>query len=172
MSKPDTELLNEILNKYPYFQSAHLLDYLAIYFKNNIFAEKNLPQKAVFAGERSKIYHFITQTRWQLQNTEIKKSEPIVSETQKKRDDIIDKFLEKSPSVQRPKAEFYNPLDKAAKSIIEEEEFVSETLAVIYERLNKFEKASGIYKKLCLLYPEKSNYFAARIEYLKNKIDK
>ena len=83
------------------------------------------------------------------------------------RKELIDKFITENPSISRPKAEFYNPISVAQNSIIDQENIVSETLAKIYEQQNYFEKAISIYKKLGLKYPEKSRYFAAQIERLK-----
>ena len=83
------------------------------------------------------------------------------------RKELIDKFITENPSISRPKAEFYNPISVAQNSIIDQENIVSETLAKIYEQQNYFEKAISIYKKLGLKYPEKSRYFAAQIERIK-----
>ncbi len=95
-----------------------------------------------------------------------KESEP---EKPKKlsRKELIDKFILENPSISRPKAEFYNPISVAQNSIIDQENIVSETLAKIYEKQGYFEKAISIYEKLGLKYPEKSRYFAAQIERLK-----
>ncbi len=83
------------------------------------------------------------------------------------RKELIDKFILENPSITRPKAEFYNPISVAQNSIIDQENIVSETLAIIYEKQGYMEKAISIYEKLNLKYPEKSRYFAAQIERLK-----
>ena len=46
---------------------------------------------------------------------------------------------------------------------------VSETLAGIYVEQELYPRAIEIYKKLILLYPEKSAYFASLIEKVKDK---
>ena len=83
------------------------------------------------------------------------------------RKELIDKFILENPSISRPKAEFYNPISVAQNSIIDQENIVSETLAKIYEKQGYLEKAMSIYEKLGLKYPEKSRYFAAQIERIK-----
>lgn len=49
-------------------------------------------------------------------------------------------------------------------------EMVTETLAKLYEAQKKYTKAIKAYEVLALKYPEKNNFFAARIHYLKNLI--
>ena len=83
------------------------------------------------------------------------------------RKELIDKFILENPSISRPKAEFYNPISVAQNSITDQENIVSETLAHIYEQQNYFEKAISVYEKLILKNPEKSSYFAAQIERIK-----
>ncbi len=83
------------------------------------------------------------------------------------RKELIDKFILENPSISRPKAEFYNPISVAQNSIIDQENIVSETLAKIYEKQGYVDKAISIYEKLGLKYPEKSRYFAAQIQRLK-----
>lgn len=55
----------------------------------------------------------------------------------------------------------------AAKSINEKEEVASETLALILARQGHREKAIRMYEQLILKIPEKSAYFAAQIQKLK-----
>ena len=92
------------------------------------------------------------------------------SETPKKklsRKELIDKFILENPSITRPKAEFYNPISMAQNSIVDNSEIVSETLAKIYYKQGYLDKAIEIYEKLSLVNPEKSVYFAAQIELIK-----
>ena len=62
--------------------------------------------------------------------------------------------------------------DLGKKSISDGSPIETETLAVIFEKQGKFEKAIDIYKKLIVKYPEKSSTFATRISELESKIDK
>ena len=83
------------------------------------------------------------------------------------RKELIDKFIAENPSISKPKAEFYNPISVAQNSITDHGEIVSETLAKIYFKQGYFDKAISIYEKLSLNNPEKSVYFAAQIEMIK-----
>lgn len=56
---------------------------------------------------------------------------------------------------------------QAARSVEENEELVSETLAEIYTRQALYGKAVQMYEKLSLKYPNKSGYFASKIEEVK-----
>lgn len=60
--------------------------------------------------------------------------------------------------------------DLAEKSIQKNEEYLTETFVKILELQKKYTQAIDAYEKLRLKYPEKSDYFAARIEQLKTKI--
>lgn len=88
----------------------------------------------------------------------------------KSKDELIEQFIYTSPSITRHQAEFYNPLDLAKQSIVDQENIVSETLAKIYDDQGYKAKAIKIYHKLSLKYPKKSSYFAAQIEKLKKEI--
>ena len=86
---------------------------------------------------------------------------------------IIEKFLEsegdknqKNPSNERLSIE-----ELGKKSVSEKDEVVTETLAVIFEKQGKLDKAMVTYEKLMLKYPEKKSIFANRIEVLKSKIE-
>jgi hypothetical protein len=78
--------------------------------------------------------------------------------------DLIEKFLRDAPRMPRPKKEFFNPVNLAARSIEENEDFYTETYASICLKQGNATKAIKIYEKLSLKFPEKSSYFAGLIE--------
>lgn len=60
--------------------------------------------------------------------------------------------------------------EMAVKSILPEEELISETLAVVFAQQGKKDKAIEMYKKLSLQNPEKNGYFAQKIKNLQKEI--
>lgn len=74
--------------------------------------------------------------------------------------EIIDKFIQESPQISPVKTAFFSPSQMGKMSLVEDESFVTETLAKIYERQGDFKKAAKAYKNLGLKFPEKSIYFA------------
>ena len=85
--------------------------------------------------------------------------------------DLIDKFLEKEPKIEPvSKSEFFDPIYYARQSLIDNESVVSETLAEIYFKQGSLSKAIKIYKKLSLVNPGKSSFFAAQIEKIRKEI--
>ncbi|MDP2722673.1 MAG: hypothetical protein Q8O72_07950 [Bacteroidales bacterium] len=85
-------------------------------------------------------------------------------EREKTKEELLDEFIKNQPSITRPRASFFNPLDVAKESIVDQENIISETLATIYYDQGHLQKAIKIYQKLSLKYPEKSTYFAALIQ--------
>jgi hypothetical protein len=89
--------------------------------------------------------------------------------------ELINNFIKDTPAFSATRDK---PVDKdgvvqdlSAKSVSDNDEFMTETLARIYIKQRNFDKALQIFKKLSLKYPEKSIYFAGQIkivEQLKN----
>ena len=79
--------------------------------------------------------------------------------------DLIDRFIQTSPRIERMKATDPVPVkDLAEPSTEESGTYITETLARIYVNQGYYTKAINIYEKLALQFPEKSAYFASRIE--------
>ena len=197
----DIDIFRDTIIKYPFFQTAQLLYILAKNQIDSIFSDEELIQAAIYSGSRAKLYNYLSAEKKQPDiiyiepkvETDLPK-EPIIEPditpnlpielpielpvdllNQKAAKDqatsIIDKFIKDSPSIQKPLSEFFSPSNMAAKSLEEDMDIATETLAKIYVRKGNYTKAIRIYQKLILYYPEKSNYFATLIESLRDKIN-
>jgi tetratricopeptide (TPR) repeat protein len=162
--------------------------------KDEVNSIKDKPSKKAGASEYSKINNLVHQLEGILQELEepgTQKPElkqPVttllgeynmdhledLSADEKPRppeNDLIDKFLENKPQIEAvSKTGFYDPVDHARQSLIDNESVVSETLAEIYYKQGNLSKAIKIYKKLSLVNPGKSSFFAAQIEKIRKEI--
>lgn len=115
-----------------------------------------------------------SQVELQIDNTALffqkeEEIKPVSEEVKPKKDieDILNRFIELNPSISKPKAEFFNPVKIAQESLEEDEDLVTETLVKIYIKQKNFKKAIRGLEKLSLIYPTKSNFFAAQIREIK-----
>lgn len=90
---------------------------------------------------------------------------------EKKKRDLIEKFIIEEPTIPRGNLDNVDNRDLSEESSTEKEDLFSETLAKIYIKQKLYEKAIATYIKLSLKYPEKSVYFAHRIEKIKEQIN-
>src|SRR5690606_2184976 len=89
---------------------------------------------------------------------------------------LIDSFLEGGMKKRRmvpvkPQDKTEEIVDISAKSLEENEDLMTETLANIYIKQQHFLKAIDIFDRLRLKYPEKNLYFARRIKELEEQIN-
>lgn len=115
---------------------------------------------------------------YQLKDKAIIPSEPVSTQNtgrSKKRNnkaELIDRFIQSEPAMPKitaiPAGEIK---DLSQETQLDKEELFSETLAKIYVKQQLYEKAIATYIKLSLKYPEKSVYFANRIEKIKENIN-
>ena len=170
-------LLKEILNTYPFFQSAS-----AYYLKTLKVQKKEsynnlLSKTAILTNDRTILRNWIYEKK---RNEIIEKVDKIekysfldwfdvINESESNLEykiDLIDKFIKNSPKINIDK-EF-----KLNEQIIPEskvsDNLVTETLAKIYINQEKYNKALRAYKILSLKYPKKSSFFADQIEKIKN----
>jgi tetratricopeptide (TPR) repeat protein len=90
-----------------------------------------------------------------------------VKQQEQDREVLIRKFIETDPQIGKAqRASFYSAAEMARKSTEERDDIVSETLAEVYAQQGDIARSIRIYQKLCLLYPEKSSYFATLIKNL------
>mgnify|MGYP001806493195 CR=1 FL=1 len=82
---------------------------------------------------------------------------------------LIDKFIEKNPRIM-VKENIPPVVQDLSEESVKEGEFITETLAEIYIRQKKYDKAIQIYQKLSLKYPQKSIYFANSISKIEDLI--
>jgi len=91
----------------------------------------------------------------------------------KAKSSIIDNFIleETAKSTPKPKAEFYSAENMAKKSLQDDENFVSETLAKIYLKQGNLPKALRSYEILLVKHPEKIHIFAPLLEKIKKLLE-
>jgi virulence-associated protein VapD len=89
-----------------------------------------------------------------------------LNETQKKKLELINKFIETNPKIPAVKSETTSnatfDLNKEDHSML-----MTETLAKVYLEQKKYQKAIQAYEILILKYPEKISFFADRISDIK-----
>ncbi len=81
---------------------------------------------------------------------------------------LIQAFIRSEPGPIRADSETNLKGDVSMGSGQEHDGFITDTLAEIYVKQKRFAKAIYAYEKLSLKYPEKSAYFAAQIEKIRN----
>lgn len=138
-----------------------------IFTEKKVFEKENVPAKKSFTSWlKSGVSSSGTVEKVTLEIPE-NESKPFEKQVNK----IVDQFIEKDPSISRPKKEFYSPTKKAKESVSEEGFIYTETLANIFAIQGNFPKAILAYEQLILTNPEKKIFFAQRIEELKEKLN-
>lgn len=85
--------------------------------------------------------------------------------------ELIDKFIKSKPRKIDVSKDPVTPQEMGKLSLVEDEGFVTETLAEIYAKQGKYQRAIKIYEQLSLNNPEKKVFFASRIRFLREKLE-
>jgi len=216
--------LEDVIEAYPYFQTAHLLHTLNLLHLKDAHFLFDLRKTAIYVPDRKRLFFQIENDFFDPELIKALEEETLLADshfelidaflsTRSKKEDlektefessplsadyasyflsgddrakneetpplehqeVIDKFLEKeavSPlkiklkQSDKPEEEFPETLSESTN----EDSFFSETLAKIYVKQRKYDKALEIIRKLNLLYPEKNRYFADQIRFLEKLI--
>ena len=169
--------LKTITDKYPWFQAGWLFYLKRLKAGNpDLFADVYKKVSAIIPNQKI-ISKFLNNAENDSFYNSMNFILPDISEehTEFQEDTLIDKFLKsgnKSLKLKPANGETTeNDKNPEEKSATESDDLITETLAAIYLRQKKYEKAQKAYEKLSLKYPEKSIYFASQIkeiEKLKN----
>ncbi len=190
IDKYESIYISNILESFPYFQTAHILYSKALQNTKSIRFKSQLKKAAIYSGDRNLLFDLISHqedlniskatTKHKIKKEEKKaelhsfldwisivQTKKIVRSKKQKSDEIINIFLEKKPKIKNNKQRFFNASENAKKSIVENNDIITETLAKVYAKQEHFEKAILAYQKLSLKYPQKSSYFANQIKVIK-----
>ncbi|MFM7234479.1 MAG: hypothetical protein ACKOZM_07790 [Flavobacteriales bacterium] len=90
------------------------------------------------------------------------------TDTKQHQRDLVDRFIHTEPQIARGKAGDY-PTGNLAKDSLEEDfSMITETMAILFAKQGKLDKARKAYRKLMEQHPEKSIYFAAQLKNLEH----
>ena len=190
VDKDESIYISNILENFPYFQTAHILYSKALQNTKSIRFKSQLKKAAIYSGDRNLLFDIISQqedlniSKATIKDKLIKaekkaelhsfldwitivQTKKILRSKKQNSDEIINIFLEKKPKIKNNKQRFFNASENAKKSIVENNDIITETLAKVYAKQEHFEKAILAYQKLSLKYPQKSSYFAEQIKVIK-----
>ncbi|MBT4324616.1 MAG: hypothetical protein HOD59_02715 [Cryomorphaceae bacterium] len=167
--------LKKILNSYPYFQSA------SAYYLKTLKAQKKdsyqelLPKTAILTFDRSILRNWLYSDEIKDNQDKIKTEKysfldwfDVINDDMPKVDekfDLIDEFIKNSPKIKINNDYDVKSSFKTDQKI--KDELITETLAKIYVKQEKFNKAIKAYEILSLKYPKKSSFFADQINDIK-----
>jgi len=176
LNEETVKKLKLLTEKYPWFQLGWMLYLKNLKQINSPEYQAVLKKVAVRVPNRKLLYNYLhADSQKNSDKNEYENSLHVFDETDNETENsegnsLIDKFLMLKPSAIRRISDnqdsegMENRAAILEKSVTENDELITESLASIYLQQKNYEKALTAYKKLSLKYPEKSIYFATQIE--------
>ncbi len=187
--------LEEINFKYPFFQTSQILLSKGLLNINSIRYDEQIKKAAAYSRSRKKLFLLISTIKkekyYNTKNNDLKLHKTPLNfkekdthsfskwlsltkikkiRNYKSQDKLINHFIEIEPKIKIKKnEEFFKPTVAATKSIQQNINLITPTLAEVYLKQGHFDKAISAYEKLILKYPQKSTFFAKKIKLIKNQ---
>ena len=154
--------------------------------------ESELPQSRETIAYRNTIHHVDTETFGSVETVEtaanvvmsldmddefftsttVHQPETVYKgEKRNEKNELIEQFISTAPSMPRINKMTNDKRDLSKENPYTQNDLFSETLAKIYVQQRLYEKAIATYINLSLKYPEKSVYFANRIEKINDNLN-
>jgi len=179
LNNETVEGMKKLTEDFPWFQAGWMLYLKNLKNINSPDYDTVLKKVAVIVPERKNLFKFLNSElpKKQLSIEKLKAASSVYQlegdVESAENNSLIDKFLNSDTGIIRNgNADLGAPAnienkEFIHKSVAENDELITETLAAIYFQQKNYEKAQIAYQKLSLKYPEKSAYFAARIKEIK-----
>ena len=170
--------LRTLLERYPYFQTAWVLYLKNLFLLNDPAFRDELRRGALFVADIGVLFYYLEGDRFRLEE-----HEPVsaVADGADRTLDLIDRFLSghsdaapaellvpdmpEDADAAEPEDEDTETEEKEPETD-NEEDYFTETLAKIYVKQQRYDKALEIIKKLNLKYPKKNTYCAYPMRFL------
>ena len=186
-SEENIQKLENLIKDYPYFLQPKLYYLKILKDKKSKKYDSELKKTAISIYDRSWLFDWINLP-WEtnkVNNKTIEKDVSIkmnfidwinyieknkvdinLSESVDKKFDLIETFLNNPSKIEKEDLN-RNQKDISIETIASENELMTETLAKIYLKQQKYKKAIDAFRILSLKYPEKNAFFADQIKKIK-----
>ena len=170
-------MLKKLVEQYPAFQVAWVLLLKNLHKLGDPDFDFYLQRGAIRVSDRKKLYYFLMGPDVDVENQQVSNDMNELSRDyapgvyrlsgNKGNDESFANLVRSIREKQSVEKENEHQTESGSGDNSVDREFVTETLAKIYEKQGLYKESIMAYEKLSLKYPEKNVYFASRIEEIK-----